>query len=508
MMNLSRDNLHSISPKNVRLPREEMLNLPEKVLQFGTGRLLRGLPDYFIDEANRRGLFNGRIVLVKSTLKGEYAAFKDQDSLFTLCERGIQNGKSVERNTINSSVSRIFNANNDWQQVLECAKNEELIVILSNTTEAGIHFMEEDVLNNTPRSFPGKLVAFLYERYKVFNGDPKKGFVIIPTELIPDNATKLKRIVEDLARLNSLGEPFIEWVKTANYFCSSLVDRIVTGMPENRNQIECEIGYKDDLLTVSELYALWAIEGAEEIKEVLSFARVGKGIVIESNIDLYRNLKLFLLNGTHTFSCGIAVLMTIETVREAMEPDRLREFMEELMQNEISSAMPANIIENLKQSFIAEVLDRFGNPYLNHSWITITKNYTLKMQMRCIPLIVNYYKKEKRVPQLFALAFAAYLCFMKAIRKEENQYFGECNGRDYLIDDEQDKRFYDLWKTVSIEDLVSEILKDSSLWKADLSVLPGFGLMVVKNVNSILDYGMEFTLNKLCSTQFHNNYDT
>lgn len=92
-MKLSRYNLKNIIPENISVPDDETFELPEKVLQFGTGVFLRGLPDYFIDAANKVGIFNGRIVVVKSTSKGDTTAFDKQDGLYTLCERGFQNGQ-------------------------------------------------------------------------------------------------------------------------------------------------------------------------------------------------------------------------------------------------------------------------------------------------------------------------------------------------------------------------------------------------------------------------------
>ena len=77
-MILSRYTLKNVSDNSVQLPQEEMFELPEKVLQFGTGVLLRGLPDYFIDKANRQGVFNGRVVVVKSTAQGDTSAFDKQ----------------------------------------------------------------------------------------------------------------------------------------------------------------------------------------------------------------------------------------------------------------------------------------------------------------------------------------------------------------------------------------------------------------------------------------------
>src|SRR5579875_695180 len=285
-MILSRYTLKNISSDAAAIPDDAIFELPEKVLQFGTGVLLRGLPDYFIDKANRQGIFNGRIVVVKSTSQGDSSAFDKQDGLYTLCVRGLQNGEKVEENIINSSISRVLNANDEWEQILECAHNRDMQIIISNTTEIGIQLVNDDVRHHPPKSFPGKLLAFLYERFKAFGGSAHSGMVIVPTELIPDNGKKLESIVLELAHLNSLEDEFIEWVEKHNSFCSSLVDRIVPGKPDAEflSSIENELGYSDSLLTMSEVYRLWAIEGDENIKNVLSFAQADEGVIIEPDI--------------------------------------------------------------------------------------------------------------------------------------------------------------------------------------------------------------------------------
>src|SRR6186997_3664458 len=99
-MIVSRYTLKNIQAAALKIPDEALFNLPERVLQFGTGVLLRGLPDYFIDKANRQGIFNGRIVVVKSTTHGDTSAFEKQDGLYTHCIRGIENGQKKEENII------------------------------------------------------------------------------------------------------------------------------------------------------------------------------------------------------------------------------------------------------------------------------------------------------------------------------------------------------------------------------------------------------------------------
>ena len=498
-MKLSAGILKNIDSAKVIVPNESLLGLPEKVLQFGTGMLLRGLPDYFIDKANRKGIFNGRIVVVKSTSKGDTASFNAQNNLYTLCIRGIENGKRKEENIINSSISRVLNAGEEWEEILKCAHNRNLQIVISNTTEVGLKLVKDDISNHPPLSYPGKLLAFLVERFQAFNGSADSGLIIIPTELIPDNGKKLKSIVLELAHLSGLHKEFIEWLNQCNFFCSSLVDRIVTGIPGEKikHEIENELGYEDDLLTLCEVYCLWAIEGDGNVKRILSFAVADEGLIISPDIALYRELKLRLLNATHTMSCGVAFFSNINTVKEAMEDKLMSVYIADLMKKEIGPAIPYEINSDTLDAYSEKVLDRFRNPHINHIWKNITLNYSSKIKLRCVPVVMNFYKSNNRVPELFALGFAAYIYFMKAVKQNEKLFFGVNNGNPYLIEDEEAENFYHMWQTLPINEVANRTLKNIDLWGTDLSTLPGFQQSVIDKLNSIINNGMRFTLESI-----------
>ncbi|MFL5738978.1 MAG: tagaturonate reductase [Flavisolibacter sp.] len=491
-MILSRYTLKNITNANVIVPDEALFELPEKVLQFGTGVLLRGLPDYFIDKANRLGIFNGRIVVVKSTAQGDSSSFAKQDGLYTLCVRGIENGKKVEENIIQSSISRVLHAHDEWEQVLECAHDSHMQVIISNTTEVGIQLVNDDIRRHPPTSFPGKLLAFLYERFRAFGGSEHSGMVIIPTELIPDNGKKLESIVLELAHLNGLEDEFISWVEDHNHFCNSLVDRIVPGKPEAESlaHLEKELGYCDGLLTMCEVYRLWAIEGDEKVKEILSFARADEGLIIEPNIDIYRELKLRLLNGTHTLSCGLAFLAGCDTVKQAMDDEAVSNFITMLMQDEIARSIPYDMPLATAQDFGGKVLDRFRNPHIRHQWISISMNYSSKMKLRCLPVLLKHYEEHDTPPEAFVLGFAAYLLFMKPVIKKGNQYFGELHGQQYLIQDELAPVFFRRWTGLSTAALVQEVLRDYAFWEEDIHSLSHFEQAVTDQLNLLLNTGV------------------
>ncbi|HSV09482.1 MAG TPA: hypothetical protein VLI68_01860, partial [Hanamia sp.] len=215
------------------------------------------------------------------------------------------------------------------------------------------------------------------------------------------------------------------------------------------------------------------------------------------NIELHRELKLRLLNGTHTLTCGLAFLANCDTVQHAMEDESLANYMSDLMNHEIAPSIPYEIDEATKQVFISKVLDRFRNPHINHYWKNITFNYSSKLRLRCIPLLLNYYKNNEAVPQLFALGFAAYLYFMKAVKQNGKDFYGEFNGQPYLIEDEMAEKFYHLWKEKPVEAIVKEVLKNESLWDYDLTRLAGFHETVTHNLNSIVTNGMKETLKKI-----------
>ncbi|HET6256591.1 MAG TPA: tagaturonate reductase [Puia sp.] len=476
-MNLSKENLPVIRETGLIKPVPALFGLPEKVLQFGTGVLLRGLPDYFIDKANRRGLFNGRVVVVKSTDSGDAGAFDRQDGLYTLCIRGIEDGRKVEENIICSAISRVLSAKDQWKEILELAHRPEMQIIISNTTEVGIQLVEDDIRVQPPKSYPGKLLAFLYERYTALGGSAESGMVVIPTELLVDNGKKLAGITKDLAMMNKLEANFLSWLERHCRFCSSLVDRIVPGKPDaaTLQQLAHDLGYMDELLAVAEVYRLWAIEGDEQVKKILSFGAADDGVIIEPDIEIYRELKLRMLNGTHTLSCGLAVLAGFTTVKKGMDDPAFAAFVTDLMMKEIAPAIPYAGARAEAREFGLKVLDRFRNPHLQHQWMSITMQYSSKMKSRVVPVLLEHYKHHSEAPVHIALGFAAFLLFMKEEKKE---------GWD-----DKSGYFADLWTRYPVDEVVMKALGDQTLWGVDLLLLKGFPEAVLGQLDILMNKG-------------------
>src|SRR5688572_12712013 len=495
-MQLSKNNLGKITPvAGLKIPNEKVFELPEKVLQFGTGVLLRALPDHFIDTANKQGIFNGRVVVVKST-DSDSSAFDRQDGLYTICVRGVENGKTVEENIINASISRVLGAKTEWKKILECAHNPEMKIILSNTTEVGIQLADDDIHADPPVSFPGKLLSFLFERFKTFKGSADSGMVIVPTELITDNGEKLESIVLELAHRNNLDYRFFEWLENHNTFCNSLVDRIVPGKPAagETQKIEGLLGYKDELMTKSEVFRLWAIEADDKVKEILSFYKIDENVVITRDISLFKELKLRLLNGTHTFNCGLAFLSGFNITREAMADPVYGRFTKEIMHDEIAGAIPYPIEEAVKRDFANRVFERFCNPFIEHQWQSITVQYLSKMKMRNIPLLQRHYELYDTVPVRMATGFAGMLLYMKVVKKEHGKYFGDRNGELYEIKDESAEYFYQLNQNNRLDNVAEIVMQNEELWGTDLTKFPGFLQTVQEQLTEFMSAGVLNTI--------------
>ena len=484
---------------------------PERILQFGTGVLLRGLTDHIIQKANDEGRFDGSIVIVKST-GSDTSDFAQQDNLFTVSVRGVQKGNTVNETTVVSAVSRVLAAPTQWNEILRLARNPELDIIISNTTEVGLDYEEENIFKRPPQSFPAKLTSFLYERFRSVGGSKAKGMVVIPTELVTDNGLKLREAVEQLARYNELGKLFMKWLKFHVRFCNSLVDRIVSRPTDETQQaLQTVYGYEDDLLTMTEPYYLWAIEGDDRVRNMLTFANADTPqIIIEEDINFYRERKLRVLNGTHTFTVPMGYLLGLETVADEMNHPVMSRFIESLMLDEIVPTVPHYDTPSMDAAaivqFAQDVLDRFRNPFLDHLLLNISLQETAKMQARNVTTLQRYYEQNNAVPQRMALGFAAYLLFMRATEEKTGEFFGEITTKageiTYPIRDNQAAYFYGDWKTVqadnptAIRTFVQSVCADKDLWQTDLTTLPGFVDAVAGYLNALLADGPAKTLKK------------
>lgn len=460
---------------------------PERILQFGEGNFLRAFADWMIHEMNNITGFDAGVVVIQPIAQGLVKILNDQNGLYTLYLNGIKNGLPVSEHQIIDCIQRAIDPYQEYSTFLAIAENTHLRFFISNTTEAGIAYSKTDKLADSPqKSFPGKLTAFLYKRFKTFKGATDKGLIILPCELIDRNGDNLKRIILQYAAEWNLPTEFTNWINKHNIFCNTLVDRIVPGYPKNKiDKITKELGYIDNLVVEGEQFHLWVIEGPKEVKEEFPAVQSGLNVVFTDNMEPYRTRKVRILNGAHTTLVPVGYLYGIDNVRESLEDPVVSVFLKNVIFNEICPTLDFSEKELIQ--FSNDVLDRFKNPYLEHALLSISLNSISKYKTRVLPSVLEFIERKNKLPEHLLFSLAALIAFYK----------GERNGEAIkLADDPEILNFFKShWSQVngskeSITRIVNSVLSNSNFWDRDLTTIDGLQNEVVLSLLSILNIGM------------------
>lgn len=465
---------------NTNIQRKE--KRPLKVIQFGEGNFLRSFVDAIIDEANEQGVWNGNVVMVKPIGWGSIESFKRQDCLYTTLVRGIEKGKKVDKTKVITCVQDIIDPYIDFDAYMDLACQDTLQFVVSNTTEAGIIYEEEADFKDMPAlTFPAKVTQLLYKRYQHFKGKKDKGFIFIPCELIDHNGDKLKECILKYARRWRLDDGFISWICESNTFCNTLVDKIVPGYPKGEKEDLMErLGYEDSLITVSEPFTFWAIEGPSFVKKLFPIDRLGFQIIFSDNIKPYRERKVRILNGAHTSMICPSYLVGNETVEESVKHPVIRKYMEKCIYSEIIPSLTHLLGEEELNQFANDVMERFENPFIRHEILSIALNTTSKWKVRVLPSIKDYLNQYEGLPKGLVFSFAAYLEF----------YRHPVEGKYNLQDDQYVLDCYKETRNLPTKEFVKAILKDEKMWDEDLSSILGFETLVCEYLESIESRGM------------------
>ena len=468
-------------------------NAPEKVLQFGEGNFLRAFVDYWFDLANEKADWNGKCVLVQPIAPGLAKMINEQEGLYTLYLRGSENGQKVDDKRVISSVSRCLNPYEkaDYEKMMDVAASDDLEIIVSNTTEAGIVYDPACQQNDCPpSSFPAKLTQVLYHRYKA----GKKGIIMLACELIDNNGKELQKCCNNYAKDWNLDAAFIDWMNTANTFCSTLVDRIVPGRirdPKELAALEEANGYHDTVLDVGEVFGVWVIEGPAGLEDKLPFKKAGVNVMVVPDVTPYKKRKVRILNGAHTGFVLGAYLAGFDIVRDCMHNDTIRGFMNKMLHEEIIPTLPLD--KKDLEEFASAVEDRFNNPFVNHELMSISLNSTSKWRARNMPSFLEYIEKNGKLPTCLTMSFAAYIAFYSNNIQELNDKGLVCKrakGNEYTIsDDRYVLEFYNAHKDDDIPTLVHAVMTNEQMWGQDLTKVAGFEEATVKNLTLIREQG-------------------
>ena len=411
--------------------------MKEKIIQFGEGGFLRGFADWMVQYANEKAGFDGKVVVVQPIEKGMCDMLTEQGCVYTHLCRGAE-GLDVKRIDV---ISRCVKPYDDFDGYMALAGNPDFRFVISNTTEAGIEFIDTDKLTDRPaKAFPGKLTQLLKARYDL--GLP--GFVFLPCELIDKNGANLKKCVLQYADLWNLGDGFKNWVEKDNIFCNTLVDRINTGYPKDE---QIDVGFDDKMINTSEYFHLWVIEGYADLFEELPFDKCGLNVIVTDNLEMYRTRKVRILNGAHTSLVPYALLSGLDTVKSCIDDETMLAHIRKCVFEEIIPTLDLPREELVE--YAENVITRFSNPYIKHMLISIALNSVSKFKVRVLPSILEYIKRYDKMPETLLFSFAKLIDFYTT---------------DMTNDDPDVTAFM---KSAT----VGEILANEKLWGQDLSFL-------------------------------------
>ena len=457
---------------------------PERIIQFGEGNFLRAFVDWIIQKMNDQVEFYSSVVVVQPIEHGMVDRLQAQDCLYHVNLQGLDKGKKVDSLTRIDVISRALNPYTEFDAFLKLAEQPEVRFVVSNTTEAGIAFDPACRLEDRPAaSYPGKLTQLLYHRYQTFQGDRSKGWIIFPCELIFLNGHKLKETIEQYIDLWKLGADFKVWFTEACTVCATLVDRIVPGFPRKEiDAIQERLGYRDQQVVQAEVFHLWVIEAPASVAKEFPADKAGLHVLFVPSEEPYHQRKVTLLNGPHTVLAPVAWLSGVDIVRAACQHAVLGPFIHRVMFDELMETLDLPH-EELVQ-FGQDVLERFNNPFVDHSVVSIMLNSFPKYQTRDLPGLKTYLAREGKLPKGLVLGLAAIITYYKGDTRADGAQAKPEDAAEIV------HMLQQLWATGSTQTVAEGVLGAVSIWGEDLNRIPGLTAMLQSFLEEIQAKGM------------------
>ena len=449
-----------------------------KVMQFGEGNFLRTFVDAYFDTLTKEGVEKYSVNIVKPITFGTLERFEKQNNKYHIVLRGMNDGKAVEDVYKIDCLEKVIDPFNNFDDYIARAKDKDLKIIVSNTTEAGICFNSADKFDGFENiTYPAKLTKFLFERFNA----GLDGVYLMPVELIDNNANELKKCVDKYIELWGLSNDFAAWNNSENYYCNTLVDRIVSGHPrdeQTRNHLESIIGEKDELVSVGEPFGLWAVEKKGNIDKYIIEGVHNIEVVLTNDIGYYKKRKVRVLNGSHTNLVPAGLILGAETVYDCMKDEKLSAFVENTLKYEIIPFVSDDI--QATTAFADSIKSRFLNPFLNHQLISISLNSISKWRARVLPSFKDYYNCNGKIPHYLTIGFSYLMALYSSINLKDGKYTVKLNNKDVEFKDDLPYLEY-----FANGGAIKEFMANEQVWGEDLTTYPDFYEKVSENIAKI-----------------------
>ncbi|MBQ8685627.1 MAG: tagaturonate reductase [Clostridia bacterium] len=449
-----------------------------KIMQYGEGNFLRTFVDAYFDTLNEEG-GEYAVSIVKPITFGTLERFEKQNNQYNIVLRGVAEGKAVEKVRKIKVLDKVIDPFVNMDEYMALATDDELKIIVSNTTEAGICYNGADEMDGFEKiTYPAKLTKFLYARFNA----GKAGVYLMPVELIDNNADELKKCVDKYIELWNLPQAFKKWNDEENYYCNTLVDRIVSGYPrdeQTKAHLEELLGEKDELVSIGEPFGLWAVEKKGEIDKYIKEGVHNIEVVLTTNIGYYKKRKVRVLNGSHTNLVPAGLVLGATTVYDCMNDEALSAFLSNALKEEIIPFVSDDIAATT--AFADSVKERFMNPYLNHQLISIALNSISKWRARVLPSFKDYYVRNEKIPTYLTIGFSYLMYLYSKIERVGDKYVAKVADKE--LDMKDDLPYLEYF---AAKKPIGGFMADVDVWGEDLTKYAGFYDAVNANIHKIV----------------------
>ncbi|CAA0093600.1 Polyol:NADP oxidoreductase [Zhongshania aliphaticivorans] len=418
-MRLSQNTALQSAIKHARYQREQHR---VGIVHLGIGAFHRAHQAWYTEQVLAQ--FGGHWRITGVSLRSErvHAQLAPQDCLYTL---EIRDGAKRERQLI-GAIANILVAPKEPENVIAALAAADTSVVTLTITEKGYYLapstgeLAKDHIDlqhdrehiKQPRTALGFLTAAMAERRQ----QQRPGLTVISCDNMSTNGKKLRQALLEFSRI--IDPTLADWIAKHCRFPNTMVDRIVPATtPDDLRHLEHELGLEDQGAVFSEPFSQWIIED-NFAGPVPQWNKVGVQYV--ADVTPFENMKLRLLNASHSAIAYIGAVAGYNTVDQVIAKPSLHRFIEKLMQEEAAPTlrMPATFDLNAYQQ---NLLQRFANSALQHQCQQIAIDGSQKIPNRLFP-ILRWQLQYHGSISLTTAALAAWVRYLQGVDEFGNRY--------------------------------------------------------------------------------------
>lgn len=414
MNRLSNQSLVQVSP-DVQRPSYDRSTLKTGIVHLGVGAFHRAHKAYYTEAVLNR--FGGNWGILGASLRSATVGdqLTPQDGLYTLVERSTDE----ERFQIIGAVQAVLVGPDNPAALIDAMANPEVKIVSLTVTEKGychdpatgnLNLEHPDIIHdlqhlNAPRTAIGYLVAALARRQQA----DIKSFTALSCDNLPDNGTTLGKVVQQFAR--KVNSDLAQWIENNTLFPCTMVDRIVPATtPEDRDQVASRLGLRDEGAVVAEPFTQWVIEdrfvdGRPEWEAV--------GAELVTSVTDYENMKLRLLNGSHSTLAYAGYLAGFDYISEVMEEPAFDNLITLFMAREAGETLVVPKGFDLTR-YQNQLRERFRNTALKHRTWQIAMDGSQKLPQRLLHTVRDQLRGNGHI-DIICLAVAAWIRYVSGV---------------------------------------------------------------------------------------------